>query len=77
MNVSDQERARRIQKREGGDLEDCLRKSQNRQSDDMERYSVLYGINLDDMSPYNLIIDADEKDELEVFQAVDSELGGD
>ena len=75
VNVSEQERARRIQKREGGDLEDCLRKSQKRQRDDMERYSILYGINLDDMSPYNLVIDADEKDELEVFREVDSELG--
>ena len=75
VNVSDEERARRIQKREGGELEECLRKSQKRQKDDMERYSTLYGIDLDDMSPYNLVIDADEKDELEVFQAVDSELG--
>jgi|TARA_B100001996_G_scaffold333576_1_gene283255 cytidylate kinase len=75
VKVSDEERARRIQKREGGDLEECLRKSQNRQRDDMERYSTLYGIDLDDMSPYNLVIDADEKDESEVFQAVDSELG--
>ena len=41
----------------------------------MERYSILYDINLDDMSPYNLVIAADEKDELEVFRAVDSELG--
>ncbi len=41
----------------------------------MERYSTLYGIDLDDMSPYNLVIDADEKDELAVFQAVENELG--
>ena len=75
VNVSEQERAKRIQKREGGDFGDCLRKSQNRQRDDKERYSILYGINLDDMSPYNLVVDADEKDEMEVFQAVDSELG--
>jgi len=75
VNVSEQERARRIQKREGGDLAECLRKSQKRQKDDMERYSTLYGIDLDDMSPYSLVIDADEKDELEVFQSVDSELG--
>ena len=75
VNVPEQERAKRIQKREGGDFGDCLRKSQNRQRDDMERYSTLYGINLDDMSPYNLVVDADEKDEMEVFQAVDSELG--
>jgi len=75
VNVSNEERARRIQKREGGELAECLQKSQDRQKDDMERYSALYGIDLDDMSPYNLVIDADEKDELEVFQAVDSELG--
>jgi cytidylate kinase len=75
VNVSEQERARRIQKREGGDLAECLGKSQKRQKDDMERYSTLYGIDLDDMSPYGLVIDADEKDELEVFQSVDSELG--
>ena len=62
VNVSEQERAKRIQKREGGDFGDCLRKSQNRQRDDMERYSILYGINLDDMSPYNLVVDADEMD---------------
>ena len=62
-------------KREGGDLDVCLQKSQRRQNDDMERYSILYDIDLDDMSPYNLVIDADEKDELEVFQAVDSVLG--
>ena len=75
VNVSEGERARRIQKREGGDLDDCLLKSQKRQRDDMERYSTLYGIDLDDMSPYNLVIDADEKDELAVFQAVENELG--
>ena len=74
IDVSEEERARRIQKREGGDFEDCLQKSHKRQKDDMERYSVLYGIDLDDMSPYNLVIDADAKDELEVFRAVDSEL---
>ena len=41
----------------------------------MERYLDLYGIDLDDMSPYNLVIDTDEKDELQVYQAVNSELG--
>jgi cytidylate kinase len=74
IDVSEEERARRIQKREGGDFEDCLQKSHKRQKDDMERYSVLYGIDLDDMSPYNLVIYADAKDELEVFRAVDSKL---
>ena len=40
----------------------------------MERYSSLYGIDLDDMSPYHLVIDADSKDESEVFNEVDAIL---
>ena len=67
VSVSDKERARRIQKREGGEFSDCLRRSQQRQEDDMARYSSLYGIDLDDMSPYHLVIDADSKDESEEF----------
>ena len=74
--VSELERARRIQKREGGDLEGCLSRSQQRQMDDKERYMSLYGIDLDDMSPYSLVIDADQKSEKEVFEIVDSELQG-
>ena len=74
VSVSDQERARRIQKREGGELSDCLERSQQRQEDDMARYSSLYGIDLDDMSPYHLVIDADSKDEFEVFNEVNASL---
>ena len=75
VSVSDKERALRIQKREGGEYSDCLLRSQQRQEDDMDRYSSLYGIDLDDMSPYNLVIDADSKDEFEVFNEVDAILG--
>ena len=74
VSVSEKERARRIQKREGGEFEDCLQRSQKRQEDDMERYSSLYGIDLDDMSPYHLVIDADRKDEFQVFYEVDAIL---
>ena len=74
VSVSEKERARRIQKREGGEFADCLRRSQQRQEDDMERYSSLYGIDLDDMSPYHLVIDADSKDEFQVFYEVDAIL---
>ncbi len=74
VDVSDIERARRIQIREGGEMEECLLKSQNRQRDDMERYNTLYGIDLDDMSPYNLIIDANKKNEHEVFDLLELEI---
>ena len=76
VTVSNEERARRIQKREGGDYGDCLARSQSRQQDDKARYMTLYGIDLDDLQPYNLVIDADEKDEDEVFSIVSSSLDG-
>ena len=76
IEVSDDERARRIQKREGGSFQDCLERSKNRQHDDMARYKQLYGINLDDLSPYTLIVHADEKDEGDVFKLVSDELRG-
>ena len=41
----------------------------------MERYRVLYGIDLDDMSPYSLVVDADELDADEVFGVVSTTLG--
>jgi len=75
VSVSEEERARRIQNREGGDYLTCLEKSRQRQSDDMERYRELYGIDLDDMSPYNLVVDADELDADGVFGVVSEALG--
>ena len=75
VSVSDEERARRIQNREGGDYRTCLELSKKRQSDDMDRYRELYGIDLDDMSPYTLVVDADELDAEEVFGVVSTVLG--
>jgi len=76
ITVSDEERAKRIQNREGGDYEDCLIRSIKRQMDDKERYLKLYDIDLDDLSPYNLIIDADEMDANDVFELVYSNING-
>ncbi|MGB1467855.1 MAG: (d)CMP kinase [Candidatus Thalassarchaeaceae archaeon] len=76
ISVSDNERAKRIQNREGGEFNVCLEKSRNRQRDDMDRYEALYNINLDDLSPYDLIVEADDKNEDEVFQIVNNYLGG-
>jgi cytidylate kinase len=76
VNVSPEECARRIQNREGGDYETRLLLSQKRQMDDKERYRILYDIDLDDMSPYSLIIDADDIGADEVFNLVESSLRG-
>ena len=74
VNVSPEECARRIQNREGGLYEDKLILSQQRQIDDKKRYQILYDIDLDDMSPYSLIIDADNIDADEVLSIVQSKI---
>ena len=74
VNVSPEECARRIQNREGGVYEDQLILSQKRQIDDKERYRILYDIDLDDMSPYSLIIDANNIGADEVFSIVQSKI---
>jgi cytidylate kinase len=76
VNVSPEECARRIQNREGGEFETQLQLSQQRQMADKERYRILYDIDLDDMSPYSLIIDADSMDAKEVYSLVESSLRG-
>ena len=74
VNVSPEECARRIQNREGGSFEEQLILSQQRQIDDKERYRILYDIDLDDMSPYSLIINADDISAEEVFSIVQSRI---
>lgn len=76
VSVSDKERARRIHTREGGEYMERLTESKQRQADDNQRYIELYGIDMADLTPYNLIIDADEIDADEVFRLVSDELGG-
>jgi cytidylate kinase len=76
VNVSPEECARRIQNREGGAFASQLQISQQRQMADKERYRILYDIDLDDMSPYSLIIDADGIDAEEVYSLVVNSLEG-
>ncbi len=76
VNVSPEECARRIQNREGGDFSSQLQISQQRQMDDKERYRILYDIDLDDMSPYSLIINADGIDAEAVYSLVVNCLEG-
>ena len=74
IHTSDEERARRIQTREGGDLETRLGESRKRQSADKARYETLYNIDLDDMTPYSLVVDADNLSAEEVFKIVSLEI---
>lgn len=76
VNTSDEERARRVQNREGGSFEERLAESTARQSADKERYRVLYDIDLDEMTPYNLVVNADNLTASEVFSIVKLAIKG-
>ena len=74
LAVSEDERARRVVSREGGSDEDALDRIRQRMSDDQARYETLYDITLDDMTPYNLVVDGDELSPDEVVDAVEAVL---
>ncbi len=59
--ASDEERARRITKREGGTLEQRLAQTQDRDAHDSERYQRIYGIDNNDTSMANLVVDTQGK----------------
>ena len=76
IDTSDEERARRVQNREGGSFEKRLTESTDRQSADKERYRSLYDIDLDEMMPYNLVVNANNLTAEEVFSLVNSAING-
>ena len=59
--ASDTERARRITRREGGTLEQRLAQTQERDGHDTERYGRIYGIDNNDTSAADLVIDTEGK----------------
>lgn len=68
-------RVRRVSDREGGKLEEALRETLARERAELERFKAYYGINLNDLSIYDLVIDT-SKFTLEsvkrlIFSAVD------
>lgn len=60
LSVSPHIRAQRIHHREGGTLEDKQRETEERDRHDQERYKRIYGIDIDDWSLADLIVDANE-----------------
>ena len=59
--ASDIERARRITRREGGTLDERLGETRRRDFHDSERYQRIYGINNNDTSQADLVIDTEGK----------------
>ncbi|MBH33276.1 MAG: hypothetical protein CMB75_02625 [Euryarchaeota archaeon] len=70
ISTSIEERARRLMKRDGGTYKENFQRAVNRHRDDKHRYQSLYGIDLDDMTPYTHVIEADDKGESDVLNMV-------
>lgn len=66
VDCAPDERARRVSERESIPVEQALADNTERQAIERERYLVLYGIDIDDLSIYDLVLDsgASSPDEL-------------
>jgi cytidylate kinase len=68
LEVSDDERARRVSDREGLSMEDALAANQKRLLVDRQRYESMYGIKPSDATPYTHTIDATTLSKEEVLK---------
>lgn len=57
MDAHPRIRARRIKEREGGDLREILKRMREREESESRRYRRIYGIDIYDLSMYDLIIE--------------------
>ncbi len=58
ITCEDTERMRRITDRDGGDVEAQKAKTLEREASEADRYQRYYGIDLSDLSPYDLVLDS-------------------
>jgi cytidylate kinase len=52
-------RARRVAMREGKSYEQALAETRGREESELNRYREIYGIDLRDLSPYNIVVDTE------------------
>ncbi len=57
--ASDETRYKRIAKREGKNIEEVRKETREREKIEKERYKKFYGINIDDLSIYHLVINSE------------------
>jgi len=59
LTASEEVRAERVSRREGGDARALIRVNDERQRSDARRYRAIYGFDLEDTSIYDLVLDTD------------------
>jgi len=70
LEVDEEIRAERVQKREGGELNHVLFSIKQRAEKDDLRFQKYYQISLEDMTPYSLVIDGNTKTPDEIAKTV-------
>lgn len=76
LEVSDEERARRVATREGLSHAEALAANQQRAKVDGERFDLLYGLQPQDPEPYTHVIDATNLNATEILEQVVAALEG-
>jgi cytidylate kinase len=65
-------RARRVARREEVDPRVALEELQMREASEHRRYRALYGIDMNDLSPYHVVLDTDRWQEEDVAEALET-----
>lgn len=74
LDASDSVRASRIQKREGGDYQQKLQETLDRDKKDSARYKRIYGIDNNDISIADLVIDTEKYTPEEIAELIIQEI---
>jgi cytidylate kinase len=74
LTARSETRAKRIQKREGGSLEEIAAFTASRDNQDRERYLRIYNIDNNDFAFADLVIDTDEIEPMEIAQMIIGKL---
>jgi cytidylate kinase len=70
LTASVEERAGRIVKREGGNLDETLRATTTRDKNDSKRYKAIYGIDTEEYGFVDLVINTDRLDQHQVSEII-------
>ncbi len=70
LKASDETRSKRVLKREGGTLEERMAQTRARDEKDSARYMRIYGIDNNDTSEADLVIDTDDKTPQEICEII-------
>ncbi|MEZ5336439.1 MAG: AAA family ATPase [Methanolobus sp.] len=63
-------RVRRIVSREGSSFEDKLAETKEREASEAIRYKTIYGIDINDLSIYDLVIDSEKWDQFQITNII-------